>query len=68
MGFPDALLLAYLALADAAFLAYLRYRRREAAKLERMRRSLRFAVERESRLAAPARRWASMLSRVSETT
>jgi hypothetical protein len=48
MGLPDALLFALLALADTALLAYLRRRRRQALTLERMTRSLRFAIEREN--------------------
>ncbi len=49
MGFPDALLLTFLALADGLLLAYLRFRRSEAVKQDRMARSLRFAIERETR-------------------
>jgi hypothetical protein len=58
MGFSDALLLTFLALADGLLIAYLRYRRREALKLDRMSRNLRFAIERETREGVPARHWA----------
>jgi len=63
MGFPDALLLMFLALADGLVLAYLRLRRSEAVKHDRMARSLRFAVERETRESVPVPRW--MLRRAS---
>jgi hypothetical protein len=48
MGLPDALLLALLAFADTLLLIYLRRRRKQALTLERMTRSLRFAIEREN--------------------
>jgi hypothetical protein len=63
MGFPDALLLMFLALADGLLLAYLRLRRSEAVKQDRMARSLRLAVERETRESVPVPRW--MLRRAS---
>jgi hypothetical protein len=65
MGFPDALLFMLLALLDGLLLVYLRLRRRDALRLERMNRSLRFAVERESRDGAPARHWRAFLERAS---
>ncbi len=65
MGFPDALLFMFLALLDALLLVQLRLRRKEARRLERMNRSLRFAVERETRDGAPSRRWRAFLERAS---
>ncbi len=65
MGFPDALLFTFLALVDGLLLAYLRYRRKEALKLDRMTRNLRFAIERETREGAPERHWAAALRRAS---
>ena len=63
MGFPDALLLMFLALADGLLLAYLRLRRSDAMKQDRMARSLRLAVERETRESVRMPRW--MLRRAS---
>jgi hypothetical protein len=47
MGFPDMMLFALLALADACLMVHLSRRRQRRQRGERMMRSLRWAIQRE---------------------